>query len=64
MNTGTGEMPWRCSNVKRELFELEINHRMETGQKPADAGTGLRKHGEQPPHVGQEVPHQKPITTA
>ena len=24
-----------------------------------DAGTGLRKHGEQPPHVGQEVPHQK-----
>ena len=47
-------------NVKRELFELEINHRMETGPKPPDAGTGLRKHGEQPPHVGEEVPHQKP----
>ena len=46
-------------NVKRELFELDINHGWRL-PKPPDAGTGLRKHGEQPPHVGQEVPHQKP----
>ena len=46
-------------NVKRELFELDINHRMETAKtsrmlEPAyeNMVNSLR--------VGQEVPHQKP----
>ena len=56
------QMPWRCWNVKRELFELDIKPPDGDCQKTSGCWNWLTKHGEQPPRGTSTS--SKAITTA